>query len=437
MKNMRWLVIFGLLAMVLAPMSALAEMETTVHGEARFRAENVQNYFDFEDDGFGDDSFSFAPFRIRLGMGVSFGDKVSGYVSLQEGDIFGQDSEVKGLNETVNSDGELIIYQGYIKMNEVGGSSLGLKFGRQEYTQGNEFLFGDLDFYNGISLDGVRARWDLGVGPLDVVWFRTDEDLFGDDDTDIIGANLLLTEVVPDGDLEFYLYNVDTDDDVDFITVGARAGQAGTDDSGFIWSAEVAFQSGDDGDDDISALGGEGMFGYNWVTDGGTHQFFGTLYYTSGDDDPFDDDTEDFIILFQDFHGRNGAADVFAGANLTTFSVGWDWQGEKHGVRAELLFFNATEAPEAVGVVFPCPCPQAFVIVGSDGSGLPGEFASIGLDGEDDLGNELDIIYTYQVNEYFGFEAGVALFQPGDAVEAAGFEDDDVTRLWGQARLRF
>ena len=65
MKNMRWLVIFGLLAMVLGPMSALAEMDTTVHGEARFRAENVENYFDFDDDnefsdffGFNDDSFS-------------------------------------------------------------------------------------------------------------------------------------------------------------------------------------------------------------------------------------------------------------------------------------------------------------------------------------------------------------------------------------------
>lgn len=435
MKNMRWLVILGLLAMVMASMPALADMETTVHGEIRMRAENVENYFDFDDND-GDDSFSFAPFRVRLGVGVSFGDKVYGYVSIQEGDIFGKDDTIKqagdGLNETDQDNGELILYQGYIKMNEVGGTSLSLKFGRQEYTQGNEFLFGDLDFYNGTSLDGVRGRWDLDMGPLDVVWFRTDEDLFGDDDTDILGVNWLLTDIVPDGDLEFYAYNVDStmgSAHLEYVTLGVRAGQDGDGESGFVWSAELAIQNGDvefmfSSDEDISALGGEGMFGYDMATDSGVHRFFGTLYYTSGDDDSSDNDQETFMAPFQDFHGRNGAADMFNGmGNLTSISLGWDYQGEKHGLSVQVFNFTASEKDSTIDL--------------SNDSGLPADFDDISIDDEDDLGTEFDIIYTYQVNEYFGFEAGVALFQPGDAIDDLFDEDDDITRIWGQARLRF
>ncbi len=476
MKNMRWLVIFGLLAMVMASMSALAEMDTTVHGEVRMRAENVDNYFDFDDDGrsgfSNNDSFSFAPFRVRLGVGVSFGDKVYGYISIQEGDIFGQDDVVQGdrgnLNETDEDDGDLVMYQGYVKMNEVGGTSLDLKFGRQEYVQGNELLFGDLDFYNGISFDGVRARWDLELGPLDVIWFRVVEDLFGDDDTDIVGVEWNLVDIMPNGELAFYGYYVNSDsgvadafddDDVhlDFAMIGARAGQDHVDESGFIWSAEGVYQFGDlecrnsfcdvvdllDGDDiDIKAYAFEGMFGYNLAKDG-NHRFFGTVYISSGDDDHEDGDYEVFHAPFQDFHRRNGAADVFSSmGNLTSFSIGWDWQGEKNGVHVELFSFSATEEGSDPLDDLDFDSTVTAVDVGS-GNGLPGDSRLIGLGDEDDLGTEIDIIYTYQVNEYFGFEAGVAVFQPGDAIkdftkEFTGKErDDDISRIWGQARLRW
>jgi hypothetical protein len=444
---MRWLVILGLAGLfVSAPV--MADMDTTVHGEVRMRAENVENYHDFDDNN-GDDSFSFAPFRVRLGVGVSFGDKVYGYASIQEGDIFGQDDPVKSnggnLNETIESDaGELILYQGYVKMNEVGGTSLDLKFGRQEYVQGNELLFGDLDFYNGMSHDGVRARWDLELGPLDVVWFRSVEDLFGDDDTDTVGANWMLVDLgMENTELEFYGYYTNStetvelffDDDkveLDWFSLGARWSRTDAEDGGFVWSIEVVAQSGDvevneeDVDGDINGLAAEGMFGYNWDLDSGSHTLFGTFYYSQGDDDAEDDDLDLFYAPFQDFHRRNGAADVITGqlGNLTSFSIGYQWQGEQHGLRAQAYSFTATEDEDA------------YATVGS-GSGLPGDFTIYGIDGEDDLGTELDVIYTYQVNEYFGFEAGVALFQPGDAIEDWFGTDDDVTRLWGQARLRF
>ena len=178
---------------------------------------------------------------------------------------------------------------------------------------------------------------------------------------------------------------------------------------------------------------------------GGNHQFFVNVYVSSGDKDEEDGDLEDFIAPFQDIHSRNGAADVMDNHNLTSISIGWDWQGEQHGLHAEIFQFTATE--DGAG-----SSEDAFSGVGSDDSGLPGDFGFIFLDGEDDLGTEIDIIYTYLVNEYFGFEAGVAVFQPGDAVTrfakdangidcALGFDvcfgDDDITRVWGQARLRW
>ena len=129
------------------------------------------------------------------------------------------------------------------------------------------------------------------------------------------------------------------------------------------------------------------------------------------------------------------AGDHVAGMhNLTSYSLGWMWQGEKHGVKAEVFQFMASEDGGDSG-------DEAYVDLGS-GSGLPGDFDYIPLDGEGDLGQEVDLIYNYTVNEYFGFEAGLAYFMPGDAVDELldnynGSSSDEITRIWGQARLRF
>jgi hypothetical protein len=371
-------------------------------------------------------------------------------------------------------------------MNDVGGTTLDLKFGRQELVFHNEFVFGDLDFYNGISFDGVRARWDLELGPLDVIWLRVVEDLFGDEDTDVIGIEWDLVDIMPEGQLAFYAYYVNSDDEIedlsdvddvhlDFVMVGARAGQDHTGENGFIWSAEVVFQFGDltcnessdcdvidsleDEELDISASVFEGMFGYNLNTDSGDHRFFGRVYVSSGDDDHEDGDFELFHAPFQDFHGRNGAADVFGVGNLTSISLGWDWQGEQHGLSVEVFGFTATEEGSDPLDDLDSDSTLTAISVGSS-NGLPGDRNKrvIGLGAEDDLGTELDIIYTYQVNEYFGFEAGVAMFQPGDAIKEfskiqdgkfvpvgvglwefreGDTHDDDISRIWGQARLRW
>ena len=76
--------------------------------------------------------------------------------------------------------------------------------------------------------------------------------------------------------------------------------------------------------------------------------------------------------------------------------------------------------------------------VGSGPSGIPGDFAGFDFGTEDDIGDEIDVVYNRTINENFGFEAGVAVFMPGDAVTILnGGPDDDVTRIWAQVRLRF
>ena len=112
---------------------------------------------------------------------------------------------------------------------------------------------------------------------------------------------------------------------------------------------------------------------------------------------------------------------------LTAVSLGWAWWNDVNAIRVEYFNFTATE-------------DNSFVDIGSDSSGMPGEFDDpFFLGTEDDIGDEVDVIYNRTINEYFGFEAGVAVFMPGDAcVGPSGPGDcDDVTRVWGQARLRF
>ena len=170
-------------ALLFVPATVADEHEDkkiSVHGEVRARWEYLDNYTDFtdSDDGSFNDSFDFVPYRVRVGVKGEFTKNVSAYIEIQNHGAFGdsyplpvaqspQDPIAQNLRGSYGTN-ETVLYQGYIDMDEIGGTNLSLKIGRQEHTLGNELLMGDADFYNGHSFDGFRAtldyeRWDLDV----------------------------------------------------------------------------------------------------------------------------------------------------------------------------------------------------------------------------------------------------------------------------------
>ena len=452
--------VFGFAAMILAATSILAAPEPPKinwHGEVRLRGEYVDNFEDWNSDSLADDGFDFFPYRARVGVGGEFANNVFGYIELQAANAWG--TEATQRHVLTSNDSDIDLYLATIVTKQIGGSKTDITFGRQELRFDNEFLLGDLDFYNGVSYDGVRATWNFESGPLDGFWFKTNESFENDADTDLWGVHYTWANVIKNGDIGAYGYFRRTDTisgtgREDLFTIGGRAGQHRDGDSGFVWNAEAAFQAGTignlgfNGDDaDIAAFGFEGWFGYNWHSGENDHTLQGKVYYGSGDDDPTDDEANAFDTLAQDFHdstNRLGVADVVAGSNVMAISLGYNFAHGPHSVLVEVFDFLTAEPAQAAHLNVN---PTA---VGFSPFSLPGDFDGVAVtpngNDEDQIGQELDVVYNFDYTDNLSFGAGLGYFMPGQAIEdgtdpdgagpLAGF-DDAAMRLYGQARLRW
>ncbi len=320
---------------------------------------------------------------------------------------------------------------------EVGGTPVALRIGRQEHTLGNELHLGDNDFYNGLSFDGVRAMVDFELTDLDVFYYMiVERDLVGpggstaaagNNDTRLWGAHANFD--IADGQtIEPYLFSfrngaplgASTFTD-DIYTFGALYQRARGDGGGMDWSAELALQDGEtascpgaSANCDQSSYIVEGWFGYAFGGDGQHRVHIGGLLLGNGNDV---NDSEAFNELFPDTHRRAGAMDLFAegsasainGApfsggvdtfhNLTVIDVGYEWSSGPHSVYAAYLDFTASE-----------------------------DFG-----GEDDIGSEIDFIYDFETGEHLALQLGAASFMPGDAFSAPA--DDDALRFWAMLRV--
>jgi hypothetical protein len=441
-------------------------------GGVRFRGMYEENYEDFSDDGvdpfFGnDDGFAYWPYRVRLGMLGRLPKNVYGYIEFQTASAAGLSDEQRHVLES-NKD-PFDLYMGLIKMDEIGGTNSELIFGRQELVFDNEFLFGNLDFYNGVSHDGIRYRWAGEENVFDGFWFQPLETFEFDEDIWFAGFHWSNLGWIESGDVSAYLYYVRSNrtegvGEAGIYTIGARTGRADIEESGFVWNIEVAGQFGTLGkvfpvaaitsdDADVSAFGGEGLFGYEWVN-GLDQVVFLRGYYASGDGDVTDDSAEAFQPFFQDFHNRLGIADIVPNSNIISASVGYGLQGERHGFGVELFTFMLAETMQASRFSAAFPFGVSDTQVGHGISEVAGDCAFWAPDcgglavtpqgasvDEDALGTEIDLRYDFIYSENLEFNVGLAWFQPGDAIELANTTflnaDDPALRLYGEADLRW
>jgi len=436
---------------VLAEENQGEEKKFVIHGEIRQRADFNDNFTDASDDI--SDSFLIFPYRARIGAEGHFGKNVVGYAEFQTFGAWGDTSPVRGglgvinpnidhnyQNTTTNGEffNNVQLYEGWIALNEIGGSKFSLKVGRQELVKGSEMLLGDLDFYNGVSHDGLVGCFDYDSIDLDVWWTRplqhTDTIVF-DPGPPIISADTLpshasinfygawadFKKIPKNIGVSAYLMYFEVGqtgtfpDGSAFYTIGGRAhknAEAGK--NGFAWSAEIAFQTGEYtvgpslGDtNDLSGTGFEGMFGYNLHTGDADHLFRVFVAQGSGDDTSTLDEVETFTPMFQDFHGRYGLADLYTLNDLTAMSLGWSMQKKDHGFGVDLWSHQQTEDVLVAGVE------------------------------ESDLDTELDAWWKFQYNPNAQIMAGLAYVMPGDLVKAALGTDDTAIRLVGNLRLRF
>jgi hypothetical protein len=308
---------------------------------------------------------------------------------------------------------------------------------------GNEFLFGDEDFYSGISHDGFvcvfdHKKWDL------TVWYdrAVENSVFQFADQDIppgaIGVSddsavdhfggYLTFGVGKNQVVDVYLFNVnDRPVGGQYQTVGGRYAKLNWE-KGFIWNAEVAVQFGTAengrftgnpaGEVDASGMGGEGLFGFNFGGGKNVHRIYGKVEYATGDDTTTADENEGFINYWGEIHDRTGKGDWFQVAGNSAFVDG----GTVGGLMAFSVGYTGHfNQKHEVGAAF-------WDYTMEEDSGGP----------SDELGSAFDIWYGYNYSKNVTFEAAYSNLSPDDALTGGGGAPDDaVERLYGQVRLRF
>jgi len=438
------------------------EKKFVLHGEIRQRANYEENLTDFSDDS--DDSFLIFPYRARIAAEGNFTKNVTGYIEFQAFGVWGDAPPIKGfafgpvgadpnggipfptnasIDQNTNSGqifgNDVEMYQGYIALNEIGGSQFSLILGRQEIVKGTEMLLGDNDFYSGLSHDAAMGTWQPKKFSLDVWWSRplqtpapitvAPPSVPNHDSVNFYGAWLNWNRY--DNGVGWAAYLLDYDSAAlggiglpdgsrrQFWTIGARTDREVSGKNGIYWNAELAFQDGDynNGPDlgdtgSISALGWEGTLGFN-LHGSYDHKFQIVFDMASGDDDPTNEDAEAFDPLFQDSHDRYGFTDIFTFSDLTVWGLGY------HAIMSDTWSWGVDYFNQSLSEDVPAG-PAA---------------------GEDHLGQELDGWWKMQYTPNTQVLVGAAYFDPGDAIDAVnsagGVDTSAGIRLLAQVRLRW
>ena len=444
---------------------AMGEKKFILHGEIRQRADFNDNLTDFSGDF--DDSFLMFPYRARIGAEGHFSKDVTGYIEFQAFGVWGdappirgdQFGPVGGDNDSFpsfpsgtniqqnarsgqNFGNDVELYQAYLSFTKIAGSNFSLMLRRQEIVEGTEMLLGDNDFYSGISHDAAVGCWQSKHFDLDVWWSRplqtpapatvvpdpvTPVSVPDHQSINFYGAYLDWNRY--DSGIGWAAYLLDYEDGLStglpdserrqFWTIGARTDRDVTGKSGFYWNAEYAYQTGDWnngpglGDTgSIKASGLEAMIGYNFH--GSKDRKVQIIFdQASGDKDSTDQDAKFFDPLFQDSHGRYGLTDIFTFSDLTVWGAGFHSAiGDRTTWGVD--YFNQSLTEDIVGGP---------------------------ADGENKLGQEVDGWYKFQYTTNTQITAGLAWFDPGDAIDAVnsafGASTDSGIRFVTQARLRW
>ena len=444
------------------------EKKFSISGEVRTRFEMQDNYDFIDIDGadFTDDSVNFWPYRVRLGVHGAFTKNVHGYIEIQNNGVFGGD--YAGAYASANDPllqfqraglvtSETQLYQGFIKIKEIGGRSGFLKIGRQEHIVGTELVLGDNDFYNGTVHDGFRAGWDAEDWMVDLFYYVNNEGAvsipalveegpggFPSDHGDfyITGATAEFGGFLENAKIIPYLiyarnnaafssppYILLTSENFDLWTFGlnfSRPAPTVDDDGMFDWNFEIAGQSGTwdtpGSETDISTYISEGWFGFNFGDEFRSRVWAGYYYGSGAAEADVDHGTR--RPLYQEVHAYNRLGDLdlfnpFATNpmglltriyGVTDFNIGYKGQ---FGSNMFMLAAHLLQTTEDVDV----------------GGGST----------ETDIGTEIDLRYGFDYSQHLAFQAGFATLMAGNlADELFGSDNaDNPMRFYLQARLRF
>lgn len=409
--------------------------DITWNGEYRLLYTNNSNP-DFNEDAVDADSDQSWNQRTRLGLTARAGEKVTFNGTFVHNTQFGANADQVPGGDKQGGAGADANEQNSIVVNEANFSwmakeDLMIRAGRGSATFANGLVISAND-WNPVSkaFDGVLAAWmhekvDVkGFG----VWGAT-----GDDYNDIgrffgVAADFkALPAFLKTAHVHYIVVKRDEGD----YTINGDAGTAPKEDTtrlgvtlagdaaGVDYSLTYAMYSGETENagtsTDIEASLMDLEVGYK--VPAAMNARFHVGYHTdSGDDSGADNKRYDGFHY--DTHNNAGLMDVLAWGNLTYMRLGASFKpSDDITVAAEYFQFTQTEQDDATKSV-----AQLGTVAGTD------------LDGEDDLGTELDLSVTKSYSDNFFTTASYRMFTPGDEFGADG---DDYNQIYIEGKLKF
>ncbi len=439
-----------LLAIVFALTMGLAwtlpSLAVEFSGQYRLRGEYRDNA-DFRDgSGYGDGR-AFYGQRIRLTGKASPTDDVKVKVTIQDTREWGEFYNTNGgprLTE-VNDSYELDIHEGYLQIDNVAGTPVAVRMGRQELVYGNERLVGAFGWSNnGRSFDAIKFMYTSDAFDVDA-WTAKIQERSGascvapncNNDQDFYGVYATV-KTIPNAVLDLYVLLLNdgsgqatfnntgaitsgTVSDTNLWTYGVRVKG---DVAGLDYTVEVPFQTGEievtgAQDYDISAWAYAIDVGYAIPGAPMGLRVGGQLIYASGDDNMGDNDMDTFSNLFPTNHLHYGYADQQGWRNVNAWNLNATAKVTPN-TTVKLDYWDFTVDEEAdcwygAGNWMNAPACTAGIRAGNS-------------TWDDQVGSEVDITVKHKYNSAVSILTGYSRFFAGDRLDDAlgtGVEADD------------
>jgi hypothetical protein len=431
-----------------------------ISGEFRFRTVlAAAEAGGVELDGYWTDA------RVRTGFKYDFAKDVTAFAELQSHWAFGDGASTSGGGSSPftppyavgsgETQTDVELYQGYAELRDaLGAKGVRYRIGRQEIVLGNQFQFGNADWYSGWSFDAMRLDYegaDVSLAAFAIKGASGDRDInqfhsvaSAHDDDEIYGLYATF-KAYENAALDGYWIYVNghggstsglggsgtsigsvgnsvgggglaAGSTAYFHTLGARlAGKICGVADGIDYGVEIAFQTGDvhgaGAITDVSGLSIEGEIGITFDA-ARLFRVYTRWLYAEG---PHDDESG-YVPLYPNRHGqggflaRYGTLDVFPLANVI------------------MPQFGVTYAPSDDWIL-----GAQVVFATADASGVLGAAG-----GDDDYGTEADLWALYKVSENFTLVGALMLLFPESEGTALYLVTDDVAVAGAlQARLTF
>jgi hypothetical protein len=394
----------------------------SVGGEERYRLENdrggAQQRLGDPAALFGLRDNRYDLVRTRLYGDLWYGDRVRVYAEYIDAQIYSQD--LPPLATDLNHSDLLNAFID-LKLGELDGHPVYGRVGRQELLYGSQRLVSPLDWVNDRrTFEGAKIFWHSDKLDVDGFWVRPVVNFAGRFDAADANRQFagLWSAYRPAKGQEVDAYYLYLDSDLPVAFGRAPGGRGGYDVNTFggrwsgdrddvLWDFEGAYQFGDYSSRTVSAGMATAGLGYAFRKVATQPQFWAYFDYASGSRDPPGAGTfSTFNQLFPFGHYYLGYLDVVGRENIHD----WNWQLSFYPAKwvTGLLQYHVFRLDQARDALY-SPAP-GYQVERSDPTGRAGT----------DVGQELDVLATFQLDRHSSVQVGYSKMWGGEFLRQTG-----------------